>query len=199
MQEPRTQILDRVRKLFYCAAILLIAGALAGASHGDKSLGPSRAAQMECKFSDGGAITFGRASGAARSGADSWRVGDYEATTFRVTERMVIPPMDSPIEIPVGSYTLFVMDKPKDRPDRWTLVISRKTGEWGMPYPGEQYDLGRTHMGSDLRPPVENFIIGCTQHQSGPIFLWMQSGRYVAYAKIMAEKITNGKTEFFVH
>ena len=51
------------------------------------------------------------------------------------------------------------MDKGKPP---WTLIISKKTGEWGMPYPGEQYDLGRTELGSDVvRPPVENFEIGC--------------------------------------
>jgi hypothetical protein len=119
--------------------------------------------------------SFGRkASGTAKAVADSWRAGDYEATIFRVSERMVIPPMDSPIEIPVGSYTLFVKDQGEPP---WTLIVSKKTGQWGMPYPGEQYDLGRTSLGSDVQPPMEKFTIGCTRHVNAPIFVWMQSGR----------------------
>jgi hypothetical protein len=109
---------------------------------------------------------------------------------------MHIAPLDGGIEIPAGSYTLFVIDKGEPP---WTLIISKKTGKWGTPYPGEQYDLGRSQMGSDVRPPVENFTIGCMQHQSGPIFLWMQSGTRVAYAKILAEKIAEGKTTFLFH
>ena len=74
----------------------------------DKSQAPARAPQAECTFSDGGTITFGRkASGGSESGDDAWRAGDYEATAFRVSERMLIPPLDSPTEIPSGSYTLY--------------------------------------------------------------------------------------------
>jgi hypothetical protein len=32
-------------------------------------------------------------------------------------------------------------------------IISKKTGERRAPYPGEQYELGRVEMGSDLVPP----------------------------------------------
>lgn len=60
------------------------------------------------------------------------------------------------------------MDKGKPP---WTLIISKTTGEWGMLYPGEQYDLGRTQKGSDVLPAVENFAIGCMQHKNAPIFL----------------------------
>lgn len=198
-------MLDRMCKFVHYAAILLAAATLAfaaplflrGTTNEVKSSAPNQVPQTECTFSDGSTITFGqKASGTAKAVADSWRAGDYEATTFRVSERMVIPPMDSPIEIPVGSYTLFVKDHSEPP---WTLIVSRKTGQWGMPYPGEQYDLGRTSLGSDILPPTEKFTIGCTQHVNAPIFVWMQSGSYVDYAKIMAVKITEGKTEYFWH
>ena len=44
--------------------------------------------------------------------------------------------------------------------DKWTLVISKKTGEWGVPYPGEGDDLARVDMqASKLGSPMENFTI----------------------------------------
>ncbi|MGA9979643.1 MAG: DUF2911 domain-containing protein [Candidatus Sulfotelmatobacter sp.] len=203
------QILDKMRNFVYRAAILLGAAALAlaaplfsrGTSDENKSRVLSRGPQSECTFSDGSTITFGRkATGASNvSGGDVWRARPYEAAAFRVSERMVIPPLDSPTEIPTGSYTLFVVDQGKPP---WTLIISKKTGEWGMPYPGEQYDLGRTELGSDVvRPPAENFEIGCVDNKKtgGPIFVWMQSGTQVAYAKIMAENTSQGETRLLFH
>lgn len=68
--------------------------------------------------------------------------------------------------VAAGSYTIFtVPDK-----DKWTLVISKKTGEWGIPYPGADQDLARVDMKvSSTAAPVENFTIafdkaagGCT-------------------------------------
>lgn len=185
---------NKMSKIIYCAAILLGVAAVLlaapilarGTAHEEKSQAPNPMAQTECTFSDGSTIAFGRRTRGARlkgGWLNSWREGDYEATTFRVSERMLIPPMDSPIEIPAGSYTVFVRDK-SDPP--WTLIGSKKTGEWGMPYPGEQDDLERTCLGSDVAAPVENFNIGCMQHENAPMFLWMQSGSHVAYAKIMA-------------
>jgi hypothetical protein len=166
-----------------------------GTTNNDKSGSPYPVLLTECTFSDGSTIAIGRkASGTAN--ANSWHAGHYEATSFSVGERMVIPPLDSPIEIPVGSYTLFVKDEGEPP---WTLIISEKTGEWGMPYPGEQYDLGRTSLGSDVLPRTERFTIGCTQHEHAPIFLWMQSGRYAGYAKIMAKRITDKGPEYFWH
>jgi hypothetical protein len=49
-------------------------------------------------------------------------------------------------------------------------VISKKTGEWGIPYPGQSEDLARIDMkASPLPSAVENFTIafdktagGCT-------------------------------------
>jgi len=46
--------------------------------------------------------------------------------------------------VPAGSYTLFALPTA----DAWTLIISKQTGEWGIPYPGESYDFGRVPMKS---------------------------------------------------
>jgi len=142
--------------------------------------------QYECTFSDGANIEFGRKASGAQTGADVWRTGDYEATAFRVTAQTIIPPMDSPIDMVPGLYTLFV-DPSKGEP--WTLIISKKTPQLGMAYPGNQYDVGRTSMGFDdsSRPPVQGFVIGCTkwgQDSRSPMFLYIESGTHVAYAKI---------------
>jgi len=44
--------------------------------------------------------------------------------------------------VPAGKYTIFAI--PAE--DKWTLVISKKTGEWGTAYPGPDNDLARVDM-----------------------------------------------------
>ena len=44
------------------------------------------------------------------------------------------------------------------------LIISKQTGEWGIPYPGESYDFARVPMKlSKLDSPMENFMIAFDQ------------------------------------
>ncbi len=66
--------------------------------------------------------------------------------------------------VPAGSYTIFTIpDK-----DKWTLVISKKTGEWGTDYPGPENDLARIDMKvSKLPSPVENFTISFDKAGNG--------------------------------
>jgi hypothetical protein len=111
-----------------------------------------------------------------------WSPGNDEATTLVVSEHVHIAPLDGGIDIPAGRYTLFVIPR-KDK--SWTLIISKKTGERGLPYPGEQYDLGRGEMGSDVvKPPVENYTIGC--YHVGPVVMMsMKWDTQVAYVKIL--------------
>jgi len=45
------------------------------------------------------------------------------------------------LKVPAGTYTLFALPTAS----AWTLIVSKKTGEWGIPYP-EGFDLGRTPM-----------------------------------------------------
>jgi len=147
--------------------------------------------QTQCTFSDGSSITFGRkALGVSEPGADLWRAGDLQATPFTNSEHVRV----GGIEVPPGSYTIFV-DSSKQMP--WTLIISKKTGEWGIPYPGEQYDLGRARMGEDgLSPRTEDLTIGCmpSSPAHSPIFLWMELGQHAAIAKVLASKVVDGKT-----
>ena len=59
--------------------------------------------------------------------------------------------------MPAGNYTLFTIPNK----DKWTLIISKKTGEWGTDYPGPGEDLARIDMKvSGTAAPVENFTIG---------------------------------------
>ena len=113
-------------------------------------------------------------------GLDFWQAGRYHATAFVVSERMQFAPLNGGLDVPAGSYTLFV-DTSKTAP--WTLIVSMKSAHWGEHYPGEQYDLGRTQLGADLLPAsVPGFIVGC--RQSSPTILWMESGTHAAYTKI---------------
>ncbi len=54
---------------------------------------------------------------------------------------------------PKGDYTLFV---DISDPEHWTLIVNKKTGEWGLAYDGSQ-DLGKTKMHMSKPPSmVEN-------------------------------------------
>jgi hypothetical protein len=195
-----------MRKLICCAVALLATAALLitvplfARQGGDEDTSAAGwVVKDECVFSDGSTISFGhKAMGVHESGDDVWRAGNYAATAFRVTGRMFIPPLDNPIDIPPGTYTLFV-DPSKGEP--WTLIVSKKTGKAGMDYPGKGYDIGLTQMGYDdsFRPPVAKFTIGCTQQKDAPIFISMASDIHVAYAKIEAIGTRKGKTEILTH
>ena len=139
----------------------------------DKSKRPSPPATAQCSFPDGKKITvdYSRPSVKGRKiyGGlvpydQEWRTGANEATTF-VTDTDV---MIGDHKIPAGSYTLFTVPGQ----DAWTLIISKKTGEWGIPYPGKEFDLARIKMNKTTLPsPVEQFLISfdhagntCTMH-----------------------------------
>ncbi len=160
-----------------CIAMAALASAQMSMSK-DKSQRPSPAANAECKFSDGkmiktdyssprakGRKIFGSASDKALVPyGEVWRTGANDATTF-VTDTNVNIGGKS---IPAGTYTLFSV------PDanKWALIISKKTGEWGIPYKYESDELGRFDMQvSKTSSPVENFTISydpggsmCTLH-----------------------------------
>ncbi len=67
-----------------------------------------------------------------------WRTGANEATSLKTDAALDI----NGTTVPAGSYTLFTL--PTE--NQWTLIISKKTGEWGIPYPGEGDDLARIPM-----------------------------------------------------
>ena len=136
----------------------------------DKSKRPSPPASAACKFSDGKTIKIDysspRAKGRKIFGDASekalvpygqiWRTGANDATTFVTDTNLNVGGQ----AVPAGSYTIFTVPKA----DAWSLVISKKTGEWGTDYPGEKEDLVRVPMTvSKTSAPVENFTIAFDQ------------------------------------
>jgi len=136
----------------------------------DKSKRPSPPASATCKFSDGKTIKIDysspRAKGRKIFGDASekalvpygqiWRTGANDATTFVTDTNLNVGGQ----AVPAGSYTIFTVPKA----DAWSLVISKKTGEWGTDYPGEKEDLVRVPMTvSKTSAPVENFTIAFDQ------------------------------------
>jgi Protein of unknown function (DUF2911) len=97
----------------------------------------------------GGLVPFG----------EVWRTGANAATTFVASSDVTVGGKT----IPAGSYTLFTVPNA----DKWTLIINKKTGEWGIPYKYESDELARVEMKvSSLPSPVENFTIAYAK--SGP-------------------------------
>ncbi len=89
-----------------------------------------------------------------------WRTGANEATTFVTSGDVVVGGKD----VPAGSYTIFTVPNA----DKWTLIINKKTGEWGIPYNYESDELARIDMKvSKLPSPVENFTIAYDKSGSG--------------------------------
>jgi hypothetical protein len=67
-----------------------------------------------------------------------WRAGANAATTLHTDGTLMI----GDLSVPKGDYTLFV---DIGNPDQWTLILNKKTGEWGLAYDASQ-DLGKTKM-----------------------------------------------------
>jgi hypothetical protein len=93
-----------------------------------------------------------------------WRTGANEATTLVASADVVVGGKT----VPAGSFTVFTVPGA----DKWTLIINKKTGEWGIPYKYESDELARVDMSvSKLPTALENFTIaydksagGCTLH-----------------------------------
>ncbi len=148
-----------------CALLVLSAG-FSTASHaqaGGQVASPP--AKADCKFSDGKMIHVDYASPRMRGRkifgglvpfGEPWRAGANEATTLVIDADMNVGGK----AVPAGSYTIFALPTA----DAWTLIVSKQTGEWGVPYPGESFDFGRTPMKvSKLASPLENFTISFDQ------------------------------------
>ena len=89
-----------------------------------------------------------------------WRTGANEATKFVTTGDVSI----GGTAVPAGTYTIFTIPGK----DKWTLIISKKTGEWGIPYKYESDELARVDMhASKTSAPVENFTIAFDQMGGG--------------------------------
>jgi hypothetical protein len=83
---------------------------------------------------------------------EPWRTGANEATTFVTEGDLKI----GGTPVPKGSYTLYTIPNENS----WTLIISKKTGQWGIPYPGAKDDLARIPMKVEpLSQTVDPFTI----------------------------------------
>ncbi len=89
-----------------------------------------------------------------------WRTGANAATTFVTSTDLMVGGK----AVPAGSYTIFTVPTA----DKWTLIINKQTGEWGIPYKYEKDELARIDMEvSKLPSPVENFTIAYDKTGSG--------------------------------
>ena len=160
-----------MQKRVVCHLALVLGIALLATSvlaQQDKSKRPSPPASTSCKFADGKTITVDYSSlrmkgrkifGELVPYGKVWRAGANEATTFVTNTDLAVGGK----AVPAGSYTIFTIPDS----DIWTLIISKKTGEWGDPYPGAADDFARADMKvSKLPSPVENFTIGFDQADS---------------------------------
>jgi len=147
------------------AVLFIFTICFAVAAQQDKSQRPSPPAKAECKFSDGKSITVDYSSPRMKGRkifgdlvpyGQVWRTGANEATTFVTTSALAIEGKD----VPAGSYTIFTVPAQ----DKWTLIINKHTGEWGVPYKYESEELARVPMSAGkTASPVENFTIAFEQ------------------------------------
>jgi len=161
------------KSLWVGSAVLVLALAALGIrAQQEKAKRPSPPASAKCDLPGGKSITVDysspRVKGRKVFGAELvpygevWRTGANEATTFVSNTDLMVGSQ----HVPAGSYTIFTIPNK----DKWVLIISKKTGEWGVPYPGAESDLTRLDMkASATSSPVENFTIafdktgkGCT-------------------------------------
>jgi hypothetical protein len=130
---------------------------------------PSPAASASCDLGGGKTIKTAYSSprlkgrkmiGEHEPYGQVWRNGANEATTFVTSTDLVVGGKS----VPAGGYTLWVVPNP----DKWTLIINKKTGEWGTPYTYEADELARIDMKlSKTSSPVENFTIAYDKTATG--------------------------------
>ena len=151
-----------MNKRIFLVTLCLFTFALVACAQDNPSKRPSPPAKAECKLASGKTITVNYSSPRAKGRkiygvlvpfGKVWRTGANEATALTTDASLAVGGKD----VPAGTYTIFTVPNA----DKWTLVISKKTGEWGTDYPGEKEDLARVDMAvSKTAAPVENFAIG---------------------------------------
>jgi len=153
----------------------------------DKSKRPSPPATATLDLGGGKSITIDYSSPRLKGrklGTDLapygevWRTGANESTTFVTTADITV----GGTPVPAGNYTIFTIPNK----DKWVLIISKKTGEWGTQYPGASNDLARIDMKvSSLPSPVENFTISFDKSATGGTLNmdWETTRASVAIAK----------------
>src|SRR5206468_10143243 len=136
---------------------------------------PSPPAKAQCQFTDGKTIKVDYSSprthdpktheprkiyGGLVPYGQVWRTGANDATSLVTDTNLTVGGKD----VPAGSYTIFTIPNV----DKWSLIINKKTGEWGIPYKYESDELLRADMNVSKTPSqVENFAIGFDQGGGG--------------------------------
>ena len=88
-----------------------------------------------------------------------WRTGADEATILETDKNL----MFGTLAVPAGKYSLYTIPGEKE----WTLVINKKTGQWGTAYP-EAENLGTVTMAVSKTPAlVEQFTIAIADTPAG--------------------------------
>ncbi len=147
------------------AMLFVVAVSLFSFSQQGQSKPLSPPAQAQCKLPDGKTITVDYSSprmkgrkifGGLVPYGEIWRLGANQATTLVTPANLSVEGKD----VPAGTYTLFALPEQ----DKWTLIINKRTGEWGIPYKYESEELARVPMQvSKTSAPVENFTISFAQ------------------------------------
>jgi hypothetical protein len=108
-----------------------------------------------------------------------WRTGANPATTLVTPTNLKIGTLD----VPAGTYTLFTLPNK----DQWVFIVSKKTGEWGIPYP-EGNDLGRTPMtGKPASSSQENMSISFENTKGSSTELHVKWGTVDQYVTVKAQ------------
>ena len=172
------------RKCVVATLLLMLLSAFAGAE--EKSARPSPPAQAQCKLPGGKSISVAYSSPRAKGRkifgdlvpyGKVWRAGANEATSLVTDANLAVDGKS----VPAGSYTIFTIPNA----DKWTLIINKKTGEWGIPYKYESQELLRADMNvSSASAPVENFTIELEPNGEGCVLgmSWEQTRASVTLA-----------------
>jgi len=142
------------------AVLALVSAAIVVRAQQDKSKRPSPPATAKCEIAGGKSVTIDYSSPRKKGRVifgdlvpygQVWRAGANEATTFVTSGDVMV----GSTHVPAGSYTIFTVPEK----DKWTLVISKTTGEWGTAYSGAANDLARIPMKVGSGAAMENFTI----------------------------------------
>ncbi len=149
-----------------CSLALLMLIPASSSAQQDKSKRPSPPGTASFKFDDGKTINVDYSRPKVRNRkifgelvpyGKVWRAGANEATSLVTQANLQV----GGTTVPAGSYTLFILPQESGP---WKLIISKKTGEWGIPYPGEASDLARVDMKTAKTPSaVEEYTISFDQ------------------------------------
>jgi hypothetical protein len=168
MSVPKRVVPGGIMKKHFAHLTVFAILVTAGFAQMDKKR-PSPAASASCDLGSGNTIktdySSPRMKGRKIYGdlvpfGEVWRTGANEATTFVSSVDVTVGGKS----IPAGNYTIFTVPNP----DKWTLIVNKKTGEWGIPYKYESDELARVDMTvSKLPSPVEDFTISYVKSGNG--------------------------------